>query len=336
MSRREWAKASLLGVAMAGGWPTEAQAAKRIIDTHIHLWKLPRSAPPMNDFASYPPAGSPWLNRDRLIADYNARVGGPEVSNVVLIESSVAVPPDKIMQSNRWMLDTAAAESKILSVIGNLDIRQAPEAFAEQATQLSANRQWVGIRIGGAIFQSRAAASVSNIFPNVMTNLAFLAKKGLHIDTLGIGGAVLAEIGAAVPGLVIVMDHFAGKPNTFEVEDTWKADMAAAAKYTNLHVKVSDVHKQSQAAAGQAGGGQYQPVADPARYAPTLEFLWNTLGEDRLLFGTNWPVSDAAGLFVDSIDLQIRILESFLTGRYARGRDKVMFRNALRVYSPRK
>src|SRR5215831_9879704 len=49
-----------------------------------------------------------------------------------------------------------------------------------------------------------------------------------------------------------------------------------------------------------------------------------------------WPVSDAGGLFVDSIDLEIGILESFLKHRFSSGRDEVMFGNALRVYSPRK
>ena len=47
-------------------------------------------------------------------------------------------------------------------------------------------------------------------------------------------------------------------------------------------------------------------------------------------------MSDAGGIFVDSIDLEIDILESFLADKYAGGRDKVMYQNALRVYGPRK
>src|SRR5260370_32808529 len=274
---------------------------------------------------------------DRLIPDYNARVGGPEVDKVVLIESSVGVPPDKLIQSNLWMLQTAAAEPKILSVVGNLDITQTPAGFAQQVALLSANKQWVGIRIGGGIFQPGMPQSLANLRPNVLTNLTLLAKRGLEIDTLGILGAALSQIGAAVPSLTMVMDHFAGKPTTFNVEDSWKSDMLAAASYPGLNVKVSDVHKlSSQAVTGHpAGLTQFQPIADPTRYAPTLEFLWTTFGESRLIFGTNWPVSDAGGLFVDSIDLEIGILENFLTGRFSGGRDKIMFQNALRVYSPR-
>jgi L-fuconolactonase len=347
LTRRELMRAPYLGAGLLGAasLPLRAQSTqtrrrRRIIDTHVHLWQLPRNEPPMSDSATFPTGccGSvPWMEVDRLTPDYDARVGGPEVDKVVLIESSVGVPPDKIMQSNLWMLQTAAADPKILSVVGNLDVTQAPASFAQQVGQLAANKHWVGIRIGGSIFQSGMPPSFSTIMPNVMTNLTLMAKQGLEIDTLGIPGAVLSQIGAAVPGLTIVMDHFAGKPTTFNVEDSWKADMLAAASYSGLNIKVSDVHKlSSQAVTGQpAGLSQFQPVADASRYAPTLDFLWRTFGEDRLLFGTNWPVSDAGGIFVDSIDLEIDILESFLAQQYVGGRDNVMYKNALRVYSPR-
>jgi L-fuconolactonase len=350
LSRRELIGASVLGAGLvSASTPLRADNdhrkacrpdGTRIIDGHIHLWKLPRNAPPMNDFATFPTGccGSvPWMEVDRLIPDYDARVGGPEVDKVVLIESSVGVPADRIIQSNLWMLQTAVAERKILSVVGNLDVTQAPASFAQQVAQLSSNRQWVGIRIGGGIFQPNLPPSFATIRPNVLTNLTLLAKKGLEIDTLGIPGAVLSQIGASIRGLTIVMDHFAGKPTTFDVEDSWKADMLAAASYSGLNIKVSDVHKlSSQAVTGKpAGLTQFQPIADPTRYAPTLEFLWKTFGEDRLIFGTNWPVSDAGGLFVDSIDLEIDILEDFLSDRSSGGRDKVMYQNALRVYGPR-
>jgi hypothetical protein len=82
----------------------------------------------MSDFATFPAGRSAaWLEMDRLIPDYNARVDGPRVDKVVLIESSVGVSPGNIIQSNRWMIEGAATESKILSVIGNLDVTQ-PQA----------------------------------------------------------------------------------------------------------------------------------------------------------------------------------------------------------------
>src|SRR5207237_9341609 len=158
------------------------------------------------------------------------------------------------------------ADGKILAVVGNLDITEAPSTFAQKVSMLSANKHWVGIRIGGGSFQPNVPASFSNIRPNVMTNLALMGKQGLEIDTLGIPGAVLSQIGAATPGLTIVMDHFAGKPTTFDVEDPWKADMQAASVYSGLNIKVSDVHKLSSTSVTglPAGLNQFQPVAGPS------------------------------------------------------------------------
>jgi predicted TIM-barrel fold metal-dependent hydrolase len=275
---------------------------------------------------------------DRLIPDYDARVGGPRVDKVVLIESSVNVTPDKIVLSNQWMLQTAAAEGKILSVCGKLDPTLDPATFAGQLAQLTLSKKFVGIRIGGGIFQPNVTRSLSTLLPNVITNLTLMAKQGLQIDSNGITGTLMGQIGLAVPGLNIVMDHFAGKLTNFDVEDSWKADMLAASACPTLNIKVSDVHKlSSQVVTGApAGLNQFQPIADPAPYAPTFEFLWRNFGENRLIFGANWPVADAGGLFVDSIDLEIGIMESLLADKHARARDKVMYQNALRVYGPRK
>src|SRR5260370_35573693 len=98
----------------------------------------------MSDFATFPTGccGSvPWMEVDRLIPDYNARVGGPRVNKVVLIESSVGVTPGHIIQSNLWMLQTAAAESKILSGVGNLCVTQSPAALRQQWGLLGHNKR---------------------------------------------------------------------------------------------------------------------------------------------------------------------------------------------------
>ena len=153
-----------------------------IIDTHIHIWKLPRSLPPMSDFGTYPgdptdgfcctinasnPSGAvPWLQQDALIPDYQANWGGRRVNQVVVIESSVGVTPANIMQSNLWMLQVAANDtngpdggSKILSVVGALDTTESTTTFQQQLMQLVKNPLFVGIRLGdlGSIFNAGCA-----------------------------------------------------------------------------------------------------------------------------------------------------------------------------------
>lgn len=351
------------GLLSSGGEALHAQnnhlSAGPIIDTHIHMWKLPRSLPPMSDFGTYPgtptdgfcctinlgnPSGAvPWLQQDALIPNYLANWGGRRVTQVVLVESSVGVTPANIMQSNQWMLDVAASDtngpdggSKILSVVGALDTTEDPATFQKQLMQFSANPLFVGIRLGdlGSVFNSGSTPSLANLKANVLQNLKAMASLGLQIDTNGIPGAALADIGHAT-GISIVMDHFAGEGNTFQPSSAWIQDMKAAASYPGLHIKVSDVEVLSEAALGgyTFGPSQFQPVADPAQYYPVMEFLWQLFGHHRLLFGSNWPVCRYGGILTDPVDFEINIWESFLA-RQLQGRAEVMYKNALRVYGP--
>jgi predicted TIM-barrel fold metal-dependent hydrolase len=241
------------------------------------------------------------------------------------------------------MLDVAANDtngpdggSKILSVVGALDTTESPLTFELQLAQLTTNPLFVGIRLGdlGSIFTAGSDRTFANLQPSVLQNIKTLAGLGLQIDANGIPGAVLAQIGQAT-GISIVMDHFASEGNTFTPSDAWKADMKAAATYPGLHIKVSDVETLSEAAVGgyTFGPSQFQPVADPTRYYPVMEFLWNLFGYKRLLWGSNWPVCRYGGVLTDPVDFEINIWESFLA-QQLQGRDEVMYKNALRVYGP--
>jgi predicted TIM-barrel fold metal-dependent hydrolase len=368
MTRRDWMGtlgASALGAGLLGASTRslDAQSSRSpsapIIDTHIHMWKLPRSLPPMSDFGTYPgdsvdgfccsinannPSGViPWLQRDALIPDYLSNWGGRRVTQVVLVESSVGVTASNIIQSNLWMLGVAGSDtngpdggSKILSVVGALDTTQDPTTFQEQLMQLVGNPLFVGIRLGdlGSIFNPGAPTTFANIKPFVLQNLKTMASFGLQIDANGIPGTALAQIGQAT-GIAIVMDHFAGEGNTFTPAGTWVQDMRNAATYPGLHIKVSDVEVLSEAALGgyTFGPAQFQPVADPTQYYPVMEFLWNLFGLRRLLWGSNWPVCRYGGILTDPVDFEINIWESFLAQQLS-GRNAVMYRNALRVYGP--
>ena len=369
MTRRELMGglgASALGAGLLGttSRPVKAEAASRpaggpIIDTHIHMWKLPRSLPPMSDFGTYPgdsvdgfcctvnaanPSGVvPWLQQDALIPNYLANWGGRRVTQVVLVESSVGVTASNIIQSNLWMLGAAGSDtsgpdggSKILSVVGALDTTQDTTTFQEQLMQLVGNPLFVGIRLGdlGSIFSPNGPSTFANLKPNVLQNIKTMAGMGLQIDANGIPGAALADIGQAT-GIAIVMDHFAGEGNTFTPSGVWVQDMRAAATYPGLHIKVSDVEVLSEAAVGgyTFGPSQFQPIADPTQYYPVMEFLWNLFGHKRLLWGSNWPVCRYGGILTDPVEFEIDIWESFLA-QQLEGRNAVMYKNALRVYGP--
>jgi predicted TIM-barrel fold metal-dependent hydrolase len=70
--------------------------------------------------------------------------------------------------------------------------------------------------------------------------------------------------------------------------------------------------------------GSQRPIADPHIHLCKV----TAFGEDRLIWGSNWPVSDLGGDF----GKQIELAEEYLKPFGPKVRDKVMFRNARDFY----
>jgi L-fuconolactonase len=73
---------------------------------------------------------------------------------------------------------------------------------------------------------------------------------------------------------------------------------------------------------------------DLEHYREILDHCYNSFGEDRIIFGTNWGVCTHWG----SVDDVVRIVEEFLRPKGADILRKAMRDNAIRVYgiSPEK
>jgi L-fuconolactonase len=95
--------------------------------------------------------------------------------------------------------------------------------------------------------------------------------------------------------------------------------MAALAAPPQVYCKVSGM---VELAADQPAPTQ------PAYYRPTLDALWTTFGEDRLVFGTNWPVSDRAAPF----SVMVAIVRSYFEDRGTTAARKYWYENARRAY----
>lgn len=298
-----------------------------ITDTHIHLWDLPRSQPPMRDNGRFPSNSPAWLAVDALVADYDRTLGGKWVDRVVVIEAVSGVAPAGMVAANQWMLDQVKQEPQLMSVVGGLDVLQAPASFKAQLDQLASDKHFVGLRISGGDLVARGGA----LKPNALSNLTELAARGMMVDTLDTSGPQVAVLAKAVPTLRLVIDHLAQKSYDFEVPDDWKSNLAAASAYPNVYLKISDTGRLNQGNREDGWSTPYPSSAAPEQYAPVFETVWSLFGEDRLMFGSNWPVSNVAGDF----QAQILALEAFLKDKGSVARNKVMNDNAAKVYGPR-
>ena len=64
-------------------------------------------------------------------------------------------------------------------------------------------------------------------------------------------------------------------------------------------------------------------------YAPVLDALWGLFGEDRLIYGSDWPVSDRSGR--EYADIQ-RLVMTYFTAHGEEAMEKYFWRNAKAAY----
>ena len=101
--------------------------------------------------------------------------------------------------------------------------------------------------------------------------------------------------------------------------------MKAAAVGRNVFCKVSALVEGTGRKDGDA-------PADVAYYRPVLDALWEIFGEDRLIYGSNWPVSDRFAKYATVHG----IVRAYFAERGRRAEEKFFLGNALAAYKPPK
>lgn len=248
----------------------KAPAAPRIIDTHTHFYDPTR------------PQGVPWPEKGtplhrRVFPDDWAQLALPlGVTHALVVEASEWV------EDNQWILDLAAKDPRIAGVVGNLD-PMSPD-FAPHLKRFAANPLFRGIR------NRRPNAELTGLVEAAAfrASMTRLAAAGLSLD-VNVGGATdlaaVAALAAHVPELRIVIDHVGGAGDPRRLSPEWKSGMRRAGAPANVFCKVSGLVEQTDSDPGRA-------PRELEFYLPILDHVWDCFGQDRLLYGSNWPVSD--------------------------------------------
>lgn len=93
-----------------------------------------------------------------------------------------------------------------------------------------------------------------------------------------------AALAGMVPGLPLILDHLGGTRDPQRPSDAWRSGIRLLGKHPPVFCKISGLMAPETADRSRA-------PQDTGYYAPVLEHLWENFGEDRLLYGCNWPVS---------------------------------------------
>lgn len=270
-----------------------------IIDTHTHFYDPTR------------PQGAPWpspddefLYRRTLPEDYRAIAVPEGVTGTVVVEASVWV------EDNQWVLDLAAEDPIIVGLVGHLE--PSLENFGSDLIRFAENPLFLGIRLGAVV---RDDAGYLAAYEQLMA-------ENLELDLL-IGPDDLPDAvwcAAQFPDLRIVLNHVGHVPITGGAPDSaWFDSIKAASAHANVFCKVSGMVELAK---------DTPSPAELAYYTPTLDALWHAFGEDRLVYGSNWPVSARCADYATVQRLAVEYFEP-------RGTDvleKVMWKNSKQAY----
>jgi len=272
MQRRKFLQ---LSAATAMGPAAEAQLLTGqsttfpVIDCHTHFYDPQR------------PQGVPWPGRDSglyrtvLPADLRRQPQHLPVTGTIVVEAS------SWLEDNDWLLDLGQRDPLIVGVVGNLN----PESvnFGSQVRRLSANPLFRGIRISAqqaSVLLERGRSGV----------LGILAEQDLALDVNGGPETpeLLSRLAQALPQLRIVLNHLGNPAITREPPPaSWVSGIRAAATCSNVFCKVSALVE----GAARDGGGAPEELDF---YRPYLDVVWGAFGDRRVIYGSNWPVSERA------------------------------------------
>ena len=313
MNRRKFLALSA-GASFAAGLP-EVNAGQNaiipIIDTHIHLFDTDRSQgvpwPDQKDQVLYKPA---------LPARYRSVAGRAGIVGAIVVEAS------PWLEDNQWVIDVSEKDKIIVGIIGNLEPGN-PD-FVKQLARFQASPLFRGIRYGN-LWGRDIASQLEN--PKFISDLKLLARNGLVLDTANPNPALLATIVKLtdqVPDLKVVIDHLPQMaiPEDKVILKSYEGNLRELGQRPKVYVKISEVLRRVN--------GQIPTAL--SFYRASLDGFYTIFGEDRLLYGSDWPNSDHWLPFEDGLNL---VREYFMEKGHTVA-EKYLWKNSVAAYDWKK
>lgn len=292
MRRREF----VLGAALA------AKGGRVTIDTHTHFYDPSR------------PQGVPWprpsekdLYRTVLPKHFREATRGLGDVRTVVVEASPWV------EDNQWVLDLAKDEPVIVGFVGNL--RPGSDDFRPNLKRFARNRLFRGIRV------YLPEASKNMPLDRLVEELHALADLDLEVDFNGDASMFpdVLRVAEKLPQLRIVIEHL---PYSWPPEPARRKELEAA--FRELRGMPRVYAKISWFLEAVPGSG-------PKLKSDGVAQVWDTFGADRVIYGSNWPLSDR----FCSYRQQMERIGAWVREKDPRAEEKFFRRNAEAAYGIR-
>lgn len=274
--------------ALLASVPALAAAPVRIVDTHIHLYD-----PARPEGVPWPPKNDEVLYRRHMPADFANVVRGLGVTNAIVVEAS------PWMRDNDWILELAKNDRSILGLVGNL--QEAGPEFAGRLARLQKNPLFLGIRVNRT---GRTA----------LDDIRRVQDAGLTIDVIGDWRSLPAilDLSSRLPRLRIVIDHL-----PFANSDA-RMPLDEFVDRKNVFAKVSWILRRVDG----------QVPQDLAYYREALDEVWAAFGAGRVVYGSNWPVSNLQAPYASVL----RIAREYFAAKGPAAGERYFWKNSQAAY----
>lgn len=245
-----------------------------------------------------------------------------------------------LLAAQEFALNLANNEPLIVGVVGKIPANE-PD-FGAKIEKLAANPLFRGIRNRGDDLEDIGKGSY-------ISNMEKLAGKDLVLDVFricegGFGGpqsssgyfgspralAALEKLAKHVPKLRIIVSHIAHCPiDGNPLSNIWEENFRRMADHPNIYMKVSGLMERATWRAHSGGFPNERAPEMLGYYRPTLDALWEIFGEDRLIYGSNWPVCEQAGDFLAN---GLRIVRAYFAEKGEQASSKFFWKNSQKIF----
>ena len=277
-----------------------------IVDSHVHLWNPGQFSMPWL-------ADVPSLNRPYGLQDYHEQTQGLHIKAMVYVE--VGVELQDALREARYVADLAREEPRLQAIVAAAPVEHGAAVRAHLESLLAISPLIKGVRRN---LQDETEPGFC-LQPDFVAGVRLLADYNLSFD-LCIKHWQLPDVIELVrrcPHTAFILDHL-GKPAIKQHQlDPWQADLRKLAALPNVVCKISGL-------VTEADHERWQPTD----LEPFIDVALETFGEERILFGGDWPVV----LLASPYRRWYETLEALTARLSLPARRKLWAENALRCY----
>ena len=273
-----------------------------IIDTHNHLWLL------AGEHFDWITADLSAIRRDFLIDELKQTLQANEVSGSILVQ---AVPE---LSETRWLLEIAEKHDLVKGVIGWVDMPSGAAVGRDLDALLQQSARLKGIR-----YMSQGLPPEHLTTPAFIDGVRAVGERGLVYELLITPAQLTAAetLVAHCPDVRFVVEHIAKPAIRNRDINEWRADLARIAAHGNVYCKLSGMVTEADWAAWT-----------PQDIEPYIDAVFDCFGDNRVMYGSDWPVLLLAGDYRRVLGL----CRDYLQRHPAISADRFFQRNAEQVY----